>query len=200
MTAAGSSSAPHQLVLTERIVLPISSHYDDDDDDAEAAITEALLITLNRPTKKNCFNTQLCHELATVFYNVANEIEGYDNDDLTTATADATDGVSDGDKRRRRRRIVAVLFTGAGQSFCAGADLTNPPNPIHQSSDLAHHLRYNPVCQMSRVGVPIIGVLRGHVSYIVKFINMYHSLCFLSLPLLLSNTDGIVSQCIQFKR
>jgi len=167
MTAAGSSSAPHQLVLTERIALPISSHYDDDDDDdAEAAITEALLITLNRPTKKNCFNTQLCRELATVFYNVANEIEGYDNDDLTTATADATDGVSDGDKRRRRRRIVAVLFTGAGQSFCAGADLTNPPNPIHQSSDLAHHLRYNPVYQMSRVGVPIIGVLRGHVSYI----------------------------------
>ncbi|KAL3757136.1 LOW QUALITY PROTEIN: hypothetical protein ACHAWU_002975 [Discostella pseudostelligera] len=164
MTTDRCSSAPHQLVLTERIALPISSHYDDDDDDdAEAAITEALLITLNRPTKKNCFNTQLCRELATVFYNVANEIEGYDNDDLTTATADDTDGVSDGDKRRRRRRIVAVLFTGAGQSFCAGADLTNPPNPIHQSSDLAHHLRYNPVYQISRVGVPIIGVLRGHV-------------------------------------
>jgi hypothetical protein len=189
MTAArcSSSSAPHQLVLTERIALPISSHDDDDDindddvDDPEATLSEALLVTLNRPTKKNCFNTQLCRELATVFYNVANEIEGYDHDDITDANSNSAAADADGgaDKRRRRRRIVAVLFTGAGQSFCAGADLTNPPNPIHQSSDLAHHLRYNPVYQMSRVGVPIIGVLRGHVSYIHR-----DHLCILSLTTL----------------
>lgn len=60
--------------------------------------------------------------------------------------------------------IAAVIFTGAGNSFCAGADLSGPPNPLHQSSDLPHHLRWNPVHQMGRVGVPIIGALRGHVS------------------------------------
>lgn len=34
---------------------------------------------------------------------------------------------------------------------------------IYQSSDLPHHLKYNPVYQMSRVGVPIIAALKGHV-------------------------------------
>lgn len=170
MTTSITPINAHQLVLTERIPLPKNSSNDndiddndDDDDDSEDAITsEALLITLNRPTKKNCFNTQLCRELATVFCNVANEIERYDHDDVTKASFDIPDTSSS--KRRRKKKIVAVIFTGAGQSFCAGADLTDPPNPIHQSSDLPHHLRYNPVHQMSRIGVPIIGVLRGHVS------------------------------------
>ena len=170
-TSTSASSSPHQLVLTERIPLPnnsSSSSQDDDDDDDEAILLEALLITLNRPAKKNCFNTQLCRELATVFYNIANEIEGYDHIHITTTTnANGSSDAGSSSSSRRRRRIAAVLFTGAGQSFCAGADLTDPPNPIHQSSDLSHHLRYNPVYQMSRVGVPIIGLLRGHVSVVV---------------------------------
>ena len=169
-SSTSTSSSPHQLVLTERIPLPnnSSSSSQDDDDDDEAILLEALLITLNRPAKKNCFNTQLCRELATVFYNIANEIEGYDHIHITTTTnANASSDAGSSSSSRRRRRIAAVLFTGAGQSFCAGADLTDPPNPIHQSSDLSHHLRYNPVYQMSRVGVPIIGLLRGHVSVVV---------------------------------
>ena len=167
--STSTSSSPHQLVLTERIPLPnnSSSSSQDDDDDDEAILLEALLIRLNRPTKKNCFNTQLCRELATVFYNIANEIEGYDHIHITTTTNVNGGGDAASSSISRRRRIAAVLFTGAGQSFCAGADLTDPPNPIHQSSDLSHHLRYNPVYQMSRVGVPIIGLLRGHVSVVV---------------------------------
>jgi enoyl-CoA hydratase/carnithine racemase len=178
-SSTSTSSSPHQLVLTERIPLPNNSFSssqddDDDDDDDEAILLEALLVTLNRPTKKNCFNTQLCRELATVFYNIANEIEGYDHIHITTTlNANGSSDAGSSSISRRRRRIAAVLFTGAGQSFCAGADLTDPPNPIHQSSDLSHHLRYNPVHQMSRVGVPIIGLLRGHVSVVV----VIHQIC-----------------------
>lgn len=109
----------------------------------------ALLITLNRPEKQNCFNTDVCNRLAQIFYEVAEEVQGYDN----KAKSCEDEG----------RLLAAVILTGAGKSFCAGADLADPPNPLHQSSDLPHHLRFNPVYQMSRVGVPIIGALRGHV-------------------------------------
>lgn len=131
------------VVLTTRIPLPESDK-------------EALLITLNRPEKKNCFNTQVCHELATIFFNAANEIENYDQAPIHNEDENDNDGDD-------QQKLAAIIFTGAGKSFCAGADLSNPPNPLHQSSDLPHHLRWNPVFQMGRVGVPIIGVLKGHV-------------------------------------
>ena len=134
-----------EVVLTTRIPLPQSDE-------------EALLVTLNRPEKKNCFDTRVCHQLATIFYDAANEIRSYDDAPMHDDDDDNDD--DDG----RRRRLAAIVLTGAGKSFCAGADLSNPPNPLHQSSDLLHHLRWNPVHQMGRVGVPIIGALRGHVS------------------------------------
>mmetsp|Transcript_7762 Transcript_7762/g.14055 ORF Transcript_7762/g.14055 Transcript_7762/m.14055 type:complete len:314 (-) Transcript_7762:146-1087(-) len=131
-----------EVVLTTRIPLP--QNYN----------KEILLVTLNRPEKKNCFNTQLCHKLATIFHDAANEIQNYDTNPIHDD--DDTDNDSE-------QKLVAIIITGAGRSFCAGADLSNPPNPLHQSMDLPHHLRWNPVHQMERVGVPIIGVLRGHV-------------------------------------
>mmetsp|Transcript_358 Transcript_358/g.561 ORF Transcript_358/g.561 Transcript_358/m.561 type:complete len:141 (+) Transcript_358:45-467(+) len=132
-----------KVVLTTRI--PLSQNDN----------KEILLVTLNRPEKKNCFNTQLCHELATIFHDAANEIQNYDNNPI--------DGDDDTDNESEQK-LVAIIITGAGRSFCAGADLSNPPNPLYQSMDLPHHLRWNPVYQMERVGVPIIGVLRGHAS------------------------------------
>ncbi|KAK1737267.1 enoyl-CoA hydratase [Skeletonema marinoi] len=138
-----SSTTEAAVVLTSRIPLP----------DSERC---ALLITLNRPHKKNCFNTEVCHKLAQIFHNVAEEVQGYDsncnNDD---------DGSNNNEEGQLL--LAAVILTGAGKSFCAGADLSAPPNPLHQSSDLPHHLQWNPVHQMSRVGIPIIGVVRGHV-------------------------------------
>ncbi|KAL9182947.1 hypothetical protein ACHAXT_004226 [Thalassiosira profunda] len=127
-------------VLASRIQLPESGR-------------EALLVTLNRPEKKNCFNAQVCHELATIFHDAADEIEGYDR-----APPGADDDADE------LQKLAAIIFTGGGKSFCAGADLSAPPNPLHASSDLPHHLRWNnPVHQMGRVGVPIVGALRGHV-------------------------------------
>ena len=134
------------VVLTKRIPLPSNSE------------RYALLVTLNRPDKKNCFNTQLCHKLAQIFHDVAEEVQGYDINCNTS-----TDDEEQDDDSIQQQQLAAVILTGAGRSFCAGADLSNPPNPLHQSSDLPHHLRWNPVYHMSRVGIPILGALRGHV-------------------------------------
>lgn len=134
------------LVLTNRILLPQSRKH-------------AILVTINRSSKKNCFNTAVCNELAAVFHNVAEEVRQCDEE--RRATANSKD--DDDEDEDITDQIAAVIFTGAGPSFCAGADLSNPPNPLHQSSDLPHHLRWNPVYQMDRIGVPIIGALRGHV-------------------------------------
>ena len=95
------------VVLTTRIPLSNSDK-------------EVLIITLNRPSKKNCFNTRLCHELAAIFNNVANEVQSYD------ATPIHNDDDND------QQKLAAVILTGAGKSFCAGADLSAPPNPLHQ--------------------------------------------------------------------
>ena len=95
-------------------------------------------------------------------YNAANEIEAYNQSPIHNND-------DDDDQDEDTQKLAAIIFTGSGKSFCAGADLSNPPNPLHQSSDLPHHLRWNPVYQMGRVGVPIIGVLKGHVS-IVHFV------------------------------
>ncbi|GFH56159.1 hypothetical protein CTEN210_12635 [Chaetoceros tenuissimus] len=109
------------VVLTETIELPSSGN-------------KAIIVSLNRPSKKNCFNTDVSNALAQIFNSIANSTDD---------------------------ELAAVIFTGKGKSFCAGADLSNPPNPIVQSSDL--HQDVNPVYQMSRVKVPIIGALHGYV-------------------------------------
>jgi methylglutaconyl-CoA hydratase len=54
-----------------------------------------LRITLNRPDKRNAFNEQMVEDLNAIFLTYK------DNDD-----------------------IIGVSVTGAGESFCAGADLT----------------------------------------------------------------------------
>lgn len=136
----------HDEVLVKRITLPQSQKL-------------AIIVTINRPDKKNCFNTRVCHKLAQVFHDIAQEIQAYDLQS-SRRTDDDDEG---GDNGQSINSIAAVIFTGAGTSFCAGADLSDPPNPLHQSSDLPHHLRFNPVHQMGRVGVPIIGAVRGHV-------------------------------------
>lgn len=114
------------VVETKRIELPNSS-------------AEAIIVSINRPSQKNCFNANVVHALSNIFANIANNTDQQYDD------------------------VVAVIFTGNGDSFCAGADLSNPPSPLEQSSDLHEHLMINPVHQMSKIKIPIIGALKGYV-------------------------------------
>ena len=57
---------------------------------------EILTITLNRPDKLNAWNRQMLHDLLAAF--------------------DAADSDDD---------IGAIIITGAGRGFCAGADLSS---------------------------------------------------------------------------
>ena len=53
-----------------------------------------LVLTLNRPDKLNAFTTRMCHEMITVF-----------------------------DDASANKDVRAIVVTGAGRAFCAGADL-----------------------------------------------------------------------------
>lgn len=74
-------------------------------------------ITLNRPEKLNAFTSQMMADLIAAF-------------DLT----DADDGVR------------AVIVTGAGRAFCAGADLSAGPRTFDRNA------RVDPIRQAERVG------------------------------------------------
>lgn len=95
-----------------------------------------VIVSINRPRKKNSFNAKVITSLARIFRSFQNQ----SNDD-----------------------VAAIILSGEGSSFCAGADLADPPSPIWQSSDLSHHLIDNPVHQMSLLSIPIIAALKGHV-------------------------------------
>ena len=97
---------------------------------------EVIIVSLNRPEKLNCFNAQVCQTLVSIFESLCHENEN----------------------------LAAVILTGEGSSFCAGADLSNPPDPLVQSSDLEESLKKNPIHAMSLLPVPLIGALRGNVS------------------------------------
>jgi len=126
---------PPPVVLVRSVDLPRSGR-------------RAVVISLNRPKRHNCFNMQVIRELSAAFRSVAEEVR-------RSAEAHGDGGGG--------HDLAAVVFTGEGRSFCAGADLTDPPSPLHQSSDLPHHLALNPVHHMGTVGVPVIAALKGHV-------------------------------------
>lgn len=94
------------------------------------------ILTLNRPEKHNALNTALTQALL---------------DALRAADADET--------------VNAVVLTGAGKSFCAGADTTEfsalvpeDPNAVTRRADLttALHLSFS---QMSK---PVLAAVRGN--------------------------------------
>mmetsp|Transcript_4122 Transcript_4122/g.7900 ORF Transcript_4122/g.7900 Transcript_4122/m.7900 type:complete len:323 (+) Transcript_4122:61-1029(+) len=130
-TTTTTSTSSSDDVETKTIQLPQSGK-------------KAIIVSLNRPSKQNCFNTNVVHSLSSIFHTIA-QTTANDNDS------------------NKNNDIACVIFTGKGKTFCAGADLTNPPNPIVQSSDLPSCLAMNPVHQMSLISIPIIGALHGHV-------------------------------------
>ena len=123
---ATMTTSPPPPVLVRTVELPSSDHI-------------AVIVSLNRPEKKNCFDIKVVQNLASTFRDINREVR----EQQLQQSDDGGEG-----------RIAAVILTGEGSSFCAGADLSNPPSPLDASSDLPHHLHNNPVHQMSLCRVP----------------------------------------------
>ena len=94
------------------------------------------LITLNRPDKHNALNTRLTQDLLDAL-----------------RAADADDAVN------------AVVLTGAGKSFCAGADTTEfsaltpqDPSAVTRRADLTTSLHL----VFSQMSKPVIAAVRGN--------------------------------------
>ncbi|MEU4654053.1 enoyl-CoA hydratase/isomerase family protein [Streptomyces sp. NPDC023723] len=112
--------------------------------EAGAAGTDVLLVedrgpvrvlTLNRPAKLNALDTALTRALSTAL-----------------TAAEAAD------------RIRAVVLTGAGRAFCAGADLSefssltpDEPDAVLERAALTARLQ----TQMQRMGTPVVSAVRG---------------------------------------
>jgi 2-(1,2-epoxy-1,2-dihydrophenyl)acetyl-CoA isomerase len=100
--------------------------------------TGVVTITMNRPERKNAANILMLTELPEVF----TEIE-----------------------RNPEDRVM--ILTGAGGSFCTGADLADPdpkrPTPVTSSSSLAGMRRLGDVAlALHRVTKPTIAKVDGH--------------------------------------
>ena len=97
--------------------------------------TGVLRITLNRPERLNAFNSEMHAGLAGAF-----------------------------DQAERDASIRAVLLTGAGRGFCAGADLQERSMKPGEAIDLGESLekRYNPLIKRMRaLPKPIVCAVNG---------------------------------------
>jgi 2-(1,2-epoxy-1,2-dihydrophenyl)acetyl-CoA isomerase len=103
-----------------------------------------LILTLNRPEVLNAMNGALAGALMAA---------------LETAREAAVKG-----------DVRAVVLTGAGRGFCAGADLTEPAlraNAGHPPPDLGTYLRqhYHPIIEgMRSLPIPVITAVNGSAA------------------------------------
>jgi 2-(1,2-epoxy-1,2-dihydrophenyl)acetyl-CoA isomerase len=96
---------------------------------------QILTITLNRPDKLNAFNGTMQQELVDAF-------DAADTDD----------------------NVRAIIVTGAGRGFCAGADLADPDREASATADSGAALEkyFNPVIRLMRaLPKPIVSAVNG---------------------------------------
>lgn len=98
-----------------------------------------LTVTLNRPTKLNSLSVGLLRDLLACAQAIRNETD-----------------------------LRAVVLTGAGRGFCAGADLTDPEAPPRPGETLGQYVAgrlrkfYNPVAmQWTDLPVPLVVAVNG---------------------------------------
>ena len=105
---------------------------------ADSVLTEVtdqvMIITLNRPEKYNAVNRDLL------------------------------DGLADACLRAGQPDVRAVVLTGSGRGFCAGADLTETQEPIDPPSRRIRS-RFAPVfMQLAALRRPVIAAVNGAVA------------------------------------
>jgi methylglutaconyl-CoA hydratase len=107
---------------------------------------KALRLTMNRPRVHNAFNSEMIHELGSAF-----------------------------DEARRDPDVRLVVLTGAGESFCAGADLNWMRDIVRYSyeqnlaesralAELMHSIYTLPKPTLARVNGAVIGGGTGLLS------------------------------------
>jgi len=99
------------------------------------AKTSVATITLNRPERLNAWTETMCRELIAAFDR-----------------ADADD------------EVRAIVITGAGRGFCAGADLADPDREASVAADSGAALEkyFNPVIRLMRaLPKPIVSAVNG---------------------------------------
>ena len=91
-------------------------------------------ITLNRPDNRNSMTNNMMHE----FYETINRVTNDNN-------------------------VRCLIITGTGESFCAGADLTEL-DIDHQDRSLSNVLMdiYKPFLSIRDIEVPVIAAMNGH--------------------------------------
>ena len=88
-------------------------------------------------------------------------------DNRNSLTTDLLDAYSETMKKVRAQGDVrAVVITGKGRSFCAGADFKAQPQGAAGDRNLQPHERllaiYGPFLETAKIEVPVIGALNGH--------------------------------------
>jgi enoyl-CoA hydratase/carnithine racemase len=91
------------------------------------------ILTMNRPDKLNALNTALTQALLDALL--------------------AADVVAE---------TRAVVLTGAGRAFCAGADLTEAAGLASDSASARVDLTTRLMAQLPRLGKPVVSAVRGH--------------------------------------
>lgn len=90
-----------------------------------------LLVTLNRPESLNAFNAELHRELSDAWHEASDP------------------------------QVRAVVLTGAGRGFCAGADLNSPPAPETLGHSTLRHTFNAHTLAMAGLDKPVIAAVNG---------------------------------------
>lgn len=90
-----------------------------------------LLVTLNRPESLNAFNAELHRELSDAWHEASDP------------------------------QVRAVVLTGAGRGFCAGADLNSPPAPEVLGHSTLRHTFNAHTLAMAGLDKPVIAAVNG---------------------------------------
>src|SRR5947207_3773673 len=137
-TASGCSARAPTTRKGSRRSLPSGRPRSRDDDMAYALITLAkaegfATLTLNQPDKLNAVSRKMIAEIKAAWEDIA---------------ADSS--------------VRAVLLTGAGRGFCAGADLSDPDRANDADSGSALEKFFNPVMRTMRaLPKPIVAAVNG---------------------------------------
>ena len=107
--------------------------------------TGVALVTLNRPSARNALSTELARELHQIFDRIAKGTFSSDSSPLFGSN----------------NQVRAVVLTGAGSAFCAGADLKERQNMSDEEWEAQHKVFQKAALAFHSLPVPTIAAVNG---------------------------------------